>query len=194
MRTWFLLLCALATWGAFAQPGLGLPRAFSSGCVFPPPDSVDVTGDGIADLVVRGMHGISTCDIPVSVGMCEVVVLALPGTLLLGCLTPIGGRDVCGFDVGDTLHALDEGIRDDLRIPRYAFIDGAVRALSWSYGRNGASPPQMAHMAKRVFVFASTHGERTVYGTFTLEHASGELTVSIRPRALFAGNRPYIVE
>ncbi len=193
MRELFLLCCAIASLCTVAQPG-GLPRGFYLDCVFPPPDSVDLNGDGIADLVVRGMRGNSTCDIPVSMGLCEMVVLALPGTKLLGCSHPMGGRDVCGFDVGDTVHTLYDGIRDDLHIPRHAFIDGAIPTLSWSYGRNGSSKAEMSHMAKRVFVFAVNRGDGTTYGTFTLEHSENEGTVRIRPRAVFAGNEPYIVE
>lgn len=192
MRTALLVLFAFATSIAHTQPGK-LPPVFFQSCVFPTPDSVDITGDGIADLVVRGMHGISTCDIPVSVGLCEVVVRTLPGTQLLGCLDPMGGRDICGFARGDTIHALDEGIRDDLRIPRYAFMDGAVPVLNWSYGRNNIGPTQPTPMAKRVFVFATMRGEKVVRGTFTLETLVEQRTVRIIPGTLLAGDLPVIV-
>ncbi len=193
MRTVPLLMCILSMLGASAQPDGKFPRGLGQSCVFPPPDSVDVTGDGLADLVVRGMHGISTCDIPVSIGGCEMVVQGLPGTLLLGCLHPMGGRDVCGVEVGDTIPALEGFIQDDLRIPRYAFMDGAVRALSWSYGRNGVSEPQLTSLAKRVFVFGTTLGGRKTYGTFTLSMAQEQHTVRIIPGTLFEGDKPFIV-
>ena len=193
MRTGLLLCGVLAMHGALAQPGAKFPPVYFQTCVFPPPDSVDLTGDGIADLVVRGIHGISTCDIPVSVGLCEVVVRTLPGTQLLGCLDPMGGRDICGFARGDTIHALDEGIRDDLRIPRYAFMDGAVPVLNWSYGRNNIGPTRPTPMAQRVFVFATTSDGSTVHGTFTLEILKEQRMVRILPGTLPVGDRPVIV-
>lgn len=175
---------------AWAQP-VQLPRIYS--CELPPPDSVDVTDDGIPDFVVRGMLGEATCDIPVSYGGCEVVVWALPGTRLLGRLHPMGGRDVCGFARGDTIPVLEEGMRDDLRIPRYAFMDGGLRALTWSYGRNGTAPPQLAPMADRVFVFATRMGEQVVHGTFTLEFQKARRTVAIRSGSLPVGNKFVVV-
>jgi hypothetical protein len=189
MRALLILSFILVIVRAHGQPDPIVPYLQQS-CVLPPPDSVDITGDGIADVVVRGMRGISTCDIPVSMGMCEVVVQTLPGTQLLGCLHPMGGRDVCGFDAGDTIHVLDEGVRDDLRTPRYAFMEGSVRALSWSYGKNGVSPPHVPHMAKRVFVFATVQGEKVVRGTFTMEIRTEQRTVRIVPGTLFAGDAP----
>ncbi|HRD52548.1 MAG TPA: hypothetical protein PKY96_07865, partial [Flavobacteriales bacterium] len=151
-----LLLFMLVPLLAWTQP-VKLPRSYS--CELPPPDSVDVTGDGVADFVVRGLLGVATCDIPVSHGGCEVVVLALPGTQLLAHRHPMGGHDVLGFAKGDTIPAVDTGVQDDLRIPRYAFVDGAAPALHWSYGRNGTAPPRLARGGERVFVFATTVGE-----------------------------------
>ncbi len=187
-----LLGCSFVAQFALGQP-IDPPRFPFYSCDFPKPDSVDVSGDGIADLVVIGMGGISTCDKPVSLGTCHVVVRTLPGTQLLGRLQPMGGRDVCGFASGETIPAQFGAVRNDPEIPRYVFMDGEVRALTWTYGRNGTSPPQMPHMAQRVFVFATTSGERTRYGTFTMKHSGNENTVRIRPRAEFTGDKPYVV-
>ena len=193
MRLWFLFFSALVALGMRAQPGK-LPFAFSHSCQLPPSDSVDVTGDGVPDLLVRGVPGESTCDIPVSLGNCEVVVQTLPGTLLLGSLLPTGGREVHGFAPGDTIPVPHVGVQDDLRIPRLAYIEGAVHALHWSYGRSGVAPPRMAPQADRVFVFATTAGERIVHGTFTLELLVEQRTVRVIPGMLQVSNEPMIVQ
>lgn len=190
MKNTLLLITSLAASVTSAQPIKG---PFMHSCELPSPDTVDITGDGVPDFVVLGMLGEATCDIPVSHGGCEVVVLALPGTRLLSHLLPMGGREVTGFAKGDTIPVLDEGIRDDHRIPRHAFIDGAVRALTWSYGRSGTAPPQLAPGADRVFVFATTVGERMQYGTFTVKMIAEKRTVRIVPGTLRVGIAPVIV-
>lgn len=192
MKYAVLMFCSLTSLGMLAQPGsLQLPIVHS--CLLPPPDSVDLTGDGIADFVVLGILGEATCDIPVSHGGCEVVVIALPGTQLLSHRLPMGGREITGFAKGDTIPVLKEGFRDDYRIPRHAFIDGAVHALQWSYGRNGTGTPRLAQGADRVFVFATVHGEKVVHGTFTLEVIADRRTVRIEPGSLTVGDTPVIV-
>lgn len=190
MKYALLMITGLAASITSAQPG---KSPFMHSCELPSPDTVDITGDGVPDLVVRGMLGEATCDIPVSHGGCEVVVMALPGTQLLSHPLPMGGREVTGFAKGDTIPVLDEGFRDDYRIPRHAFIDGAVHALQWSYGRNGTAPPQLAHGADRVFVFATIMGERVVHGTFTVEMVREKRTVRIVPGTLPVGKEPVIV-
>jgi len=127
------------------------------------------------------------------VGSCEVIVLALPGTQLLARSHPMGGRDVYGFARGDTIPVQFGAVQNDLQIPRFAFIDGSVRALTWSYGRSGSAPPRMAPGADRVFVFATTQGERAIYGTFTLKQRKDEHTVSILVGALLTGEKPFVV-
>lgn len=192
VRLWFLFFSALVALGIRAQPGT-LPIAISYSCLLPPPDSVDLTGDGIADLVVQGRQGISTSDKPPSHVECLLVVQTLPGTLLLASLHPMGGRVVHGFAPGDTIPAWPLDVQDDLRIPRYAFVEGAVRALHWSGGRNRDARPQAAPGADRTYVFATTAGDRIVHGTFTLKVYTEERTVRVRPRIMRTANEPWIV-
>lgn len=192
MKQLFVPLLALVGMQLHAQPD-PIKSRFAQSCTFPPPDSVDITGDGIADLVVRGMHGVATCDIPVSVGSCEVHVATLPGTLLLSGLHPMGGRVLDGFSSGDVIPPVDVEVQDDLRIPMQAFIEGSIPALHWTYGRNGVSAPKLTPTAKRTFIFATTMGERTVHGTFTIERERSAGAVSVRVRGLFDGGRPFIV-
>ena len=192
LKSILLLGCSFVAQLVLAQP-VDTPLPIFHSCKFPKPDSVDVTGDGIADLVVVGMAGESTCDIPVSFGNCHVVVRALPGTQLLGRMHPMGGRDVYGFAPGDTIPAQFGAVQNDLQIPRYGFMNGEVRAITWSYWRSGVAPPNLAPMADRVFVFATTVADRTTHGTFTLKQRKDEHTISIHVGALRTGNEPFVV-
>lgn len=192
LKSTLLIGCSFVAQLTLAQP-VDNPLPIFYSCTFPKPDSVDVSGDGIADLVVIGMGGISTCDKPVSFGTCHVVVRALPGTQLLGRIQPMGGRDVYGFASGDTIPAQFGAVRNDLQIPRYGFMDGEVRAITWTYGRSGVAPPHLDRMADRVFVFATTVGDRITHGTFKLKQRKDKHTVSIHVGALLTGNEPFVV-
>ncbi len=193
LKSNLLLGCSIVAQHALAQP-VDPPRFPFYSCKFPKPDSVDVSGDGIADLVVVGMVGISTCDIPVSVGNCHVVVRTLPGTQLLGRSHPMGGRDVYSFAPGDTIPALFGAVQNDLQIPRDSFIDGEVRAITWTYGRSGVAPPHLDPMADRTFVYATTVGDRIAHGTFTLSMIDEERTVRILNGQVLTGAASYIVK
>ena len=178
LRAGFLIVASLTSVSICAQPG-GPPPQFDHTCLSAPPDSVDVTNDGIVDFVVLGFRGVSTCDKPVSIGSCEVLVLALPGTQLLAQSHPMGGYDIHGFKRGETIMLPPGRTQQGAQQQPYAFRDGAVRALVWSYGRSGISEPRIAPMADRTFVFATTVGERTTYGSFTLKPMLEERTVRI---------------
>jgi hypothetical protein len=160
---------------------------------------VDITGDGIADLVICGQAGVTTLDKSTSVGMCHMVVRTLPGTQLLSSLHPMGGRIIRGFVRGDTIPALD-GVPVDpaqagrgMRIPRHAFIGGEVRALTWSQAGSTVSAPHRASMAKGVFVFATAEAGPVVHGTFRLKTVPKKRTVRIRPGNRNVGMKPVIV-
>ncbi|MBK7946260.1 MAG: hypothetical protein IPJ85_13570 [Flavobacteriales bacterium] len=181
------LFCALACMNLRAQPGTPtLPRFY--GCGFPAPDSVDMTGDGIMDLLVSGMLGESTCDIPVSYGGCHVVVRTLPGTLMLGRVGTANSSEAHGFARGDTILALGV-VSDDMRIQRFGFIDGFVTALDWSYGRNGVASAQPSRIADGTFIYSTSLGERISYGSFSLKSDLANRTVRI-----VAGPSPQVDE
>ena len=152
LRTASLLHSVLVVVLLHAQPDT-LPSAFDQGCDLPETDSVDITGDGVHDLVVYGMYGVSTCDIPVIVGTCQVMVSTLPGTQLLALLHPMVGHDVRGFTPGDTIPVLNSIHRHDPATPlnkadRHVFMRGSVRALNWGYGAHGSAPLQLAPGAR----------------------------------------------
>lgn len=197
MRAFLSLAVTLTALAACAQPG---PKPSTQGhrCDPIPPDSVDITGDGIADLVICGQVGVTTLDKQASVGMCHVVVRTLPGTQLLSSLHPMGGRVIRGFTRGEPIPALDEEILDEgawvgPRNPRHAFIAGEVRALTWSQAGSIISEPHRAATADGVFVFATSVDERLVYGTFRLKTDPMKRTVRIRLGNRSVGKRPVTV-
>lgn len=192
MKALLILPLAFLCLRVHAQPGNPFPP-FPQSCKLPPPDSVDITGDGIPDLLIHGVNGEATCDIPVSFGSCGVHVTTLPGTLLLSERLPMGGRQVIGFAHGDTIPVLATGVQDDLRIPKYAFIEGSVPVLHWSNGKHGGSPPALTPMGLRVFVYATTMGERVVRGTFTLHAILEASTVLVQPKDRIEADTPFIV-
>jgi hypothetical protein len=198
MRAFLSLAFTLTALAACAQPG---PKPSTQGhrCGPIPPDSVDITGDGIADLVICGQAGVTTLDKSPRVGMCHMVVRTLPGTQLLSSLHPMGGRIIRGFVRGDTIPALD-GVPVDpaeaglgMRIPRHAFIVGEVRALTWSQAGSTISAAHRASMAEGVFVFATAEAGRVVHGTFRLKTDPKKRTVRIRPGNRNVGLKPVIV-
>ena len=205
MRAFLSLAVTLTALAACAQPG---PKTIPQGhrCDPIPPDSVDITGDGIADLVICGQAGVTTLDKSPRVGMCHMVVRTLPGTYLLSSVHPMGGRIIRGFVRGEPIPALDGvpvdpaeaglGIRDLSRpsgIPRHAFIAGEVRALTWSQAGSTVSAAHRASMAEGVFVFATAEAGRVVHGTFRLKTDPKERTVRIRPGNRNVGLKPVIV-
>ena len=205
MRAFLSLAVTLTALAACAQPG---PKPSTQGhrCDPIPPDSVDITGDGIADLVICGQAGVTTLDKSPRVGMCHVVVRTLPGTHLLSSLHPMGGRVIRGFVRGEPIPALDgvpvdpaeagQDLRDLSRpseIPRHAFIAGEVRALTWSQAGNTVSAPRRASMAEGVVVFATVEAGRVVHGTFRLRTDPKKRTVRIRPGNRNVGMKAVIV-
>lgn len=197
MRAFLSLAITLTALAACAQPG---PKPIAQGhrCDAIPPDSVDITGDGIADLVICGQAGVTTLDKSPRVGMCHLVVRTLPGTQLLSSMHPMGGRIIRGFTRGEPIPALDEEILDEgawvgPRNPRHAFIAGEVRALTWSQAGNTVSAAHRASQAKGVFVFATMEAGRVVHGTFRLRTDLKKRTVRIRLGNRNVGRKPLIV-
>lgn len=198
MRAFLSLAITLTALAACAQPG---PKPIAQGhrCDAIPRDSVDITGDGSADLVICGEAGLPTLDKSPRVGMCHLVVRTLPGTHLLSTVHPMGGRIIRGFVRGEHIPALD-GVPIDpaeaglgMRDPRHAFIAGEVRALTWSQAGSTISAAHRASMAEGVFVFATAEAGRVVHGTFRLRTDPKERTVWTQLGYRFAGKQPVCV-
>jgi hypothetical protein len=176
---------------AAAQPD-DLLIGLTNPCGMPPNDSLDLTGDGIADLEIGGWS-VGTDDEPSSSGSCTRFVRTLPGTTLLCGLNHAGDRVAQPFHVGDTVPALDTGIRDDLQIPRFMHTDATIIAWQWGYGHQAGPVVPTPGLAQQVFVFRTTgpHGVKT--GTFSLEPWGDPRSVRCTVRSLYNGITPHMV-
>jgi len=150
-----------------AQPD-DLRMRFTNPCGMPPNDSLDLTGDGIPDLVIGG-YTIGTDDEPSSSGSCTRFVGTLPGTTLLCGLDRNGQRVPKAFALGDTVPAMDTGIQNDLQIPRFVYTDASIIALQWGYGHQAGTMVTAPGLEKQVFVFQTITSYERRLGTFTLE-------------------------
>ena len=167
MRILFLATLLGASFTALAQRG-DLDQRFTNPCGMPPNDSLDLTGDGIPDLVIGG-YTIGTDDEPSSSGSCTRFVGTLPGTTLLCGLDRNGQRVPKAFALGDTVPAMDTGIQNDLQIPRFVYTDASIIALQWGYGHQAGTMVTAPGLEKQVFVFQTITSYERRLGTFTLE-------------------------
>ncbi len=191
MRTCLLaVLLALAITG-HTQPDDRMVR-FTNPCGMPPNDSLDVTGDGVPDLLIGGWS-MGTDDEPSSSGSCTRFVGTLPGTTLLCGLDRTGHRVPHAFAVGDTLPSFPNRTQDDLQIPRFIFTEGAIIVLHWGYGHQAGNPLPAPGLAKEVFVFLSTAPFEHRMGTFTLEPLPDMLSVRINLGTLVHADEALIV-
>ncbi len=165
MRFLFIHMVSIVPLMALAQPGY-MPRIVNP-CGMPPDDTLDVTGDGVPDLMIGGWS-VGTDDEPSSTGSCTRYVRTLPGTTLLSGLDRSGQRVPHAFAAGDTLPALDGKIQNDLQIPRFVFTDGTIPVVQWGYGNAWKAPVMTPGLEKQVFVFKTIAPHEHRLGTFTL--------------------------
>lgn len=191
MRLLFTLTTLLAVLAAMAQPDDLYPR-FTNPCGMPPDDSLDVTGDGVPDLMIGG-YTIGTDDEPSSSGSCTRYVRTLPGTYLLCGLDRTGHRVPEAFAMGDTVPPFDTKIQDDFRIPRYNLQEGTIPVVQWGYGHQHAMATHTAGLDKQVFVFRTVAGDRTVLCAFTLEPLLDQRSARIVIRAVWKDEGPWII-
>ena len=138
MKTLFIAVLLIAMHSASAQPG-NLEAWLTNPCGMPPNDSLDVTGAGVPDLLIGG-YSMGTDDVPSSTGSCTRFVGTLHGTTLLCGLDRTGQRVPQAFAVGDTVPALNEGIQNDLQIPRFVFAERSIIVMQWGYGHQVGGP------------------------------------------------------
>ncbi|MBL0044021.1 MAG: hypothetical protein IPP33_06335 [Flavobacteriales bacterium] len=136
---------------ALASGGLAQPDFDRNYCGFAPNDSIDITNDGIPDLVVLGSRS-GTDDEPSSSGNCTLYVMNLPGTALLSGRYGQGYRHLKVFAKGDTVTPLTYGHAERPPHPRLAFVDGSVLVAQWGYGHQHlfGRAPQPRHAALRI--------------------------------------------
>jgi hypothetical protein len=190
MRALFLLCSCVFGLVLAAQPAFD--RNY---CGFAPNDSIDITNDGIPDLVVQGFR-IGTDDEPSSSGNCSLHVMNLPGTVLLTGRYGQGYRHLKTFAKGDTVTpALTERI-DDLYIPELAYADGSIRVAHWGYGHQSALPevPEvLPHLTEQFYVFRTMGRDRVWQGSFSIAPPGDLSDIRIRVGALVPSDQAFIV-
>jgi hypothetical protein len=191
MKTFLLAVLLALGFTAHAQPDDRLVR-FTNPCGMPPNDSLDVTGDGIPDLVIGG-YTAGTDDEPSSSGSCTRFLGTLPGTTLVCGLDRTGQRVPHAFAFGDTLPSFPNRIQDDLQIPRFVYTEGSIIVLHWGYGHQAGSVLPAPGLEKQVFVFRSISPYEHRMGTFTLEPLPEMLSVRINLGTLVHADEALIV-
>ena len=183
-----LLLCLLVLgFSAYAQPDLD--RNY---CGFAPNDSIDLTNDGIPDVVVQGFRS-GTDDEPSSSGTCMLQVVNLPGTTLLSDLDGSGHRRFKVFAQGDNIKPLDTSRRDDLHIPRLAYVDASIQVAYWGYGHQSAPPTFTPGLSAQHFVFLTQGKGQAWHGSFTVASPIRTDQVRIHVGTLLPVDTPFVI-
>lgn len=164
MRNTILLLLLAAALKSSAQPDDWMTR-FTNPCGFAPNDSIDITKDGIPDIVIQGVSS-GTDDVPSSSGNCSLYVMNLPGTGLLSDLDGQGHRRTKVCAQGDTIAPLDTAIQNDHRVPRLAFVDGSVLVATWGYGHQSTLFTPSPNLATQRYVFQTVAPDGVWHGSF----------------------------
>lgn len=187
MRTLLLLCACVLGHGLVAQPDFD--RNY---CGFSPNDSIDLTNDGIPDLVVQGFRS-GTDDEPSSSGNCMLYVLNLPGTTLLNTKDAQGYWRVDNFALGDCVAAIDTIVQNDLRIPIINYTDGSIRVAYWGYGGNAEQYTVTPNLKSQHYVFRTMANGRTWHGSFTIEPPVHTDEVKIRVGVLVPTDQHFVV-
>ncbi|MBK9149191.1 MAG: hypothetical protein IPM12_15405 [Flavobacteriales bacterium] len=187
MRSLFFIPVLLLGAPAFAQPGFD--RNY---CGFAPSDSIDITHDGIPDLVVQGFSS-GTDDEPSSSGNCYLHVMNLPGTTILNM------RDEQGFwrtrvcAEGERIPAMPTRPQDDLQIPLVSYTDGSMQVAHWGYGHQSALVTVMPGLAAQRYVFRTMHQGKLWHGSFAIDRSTSTGHVIIRVGALVPADQAFVV-
>lgn len=187
MRTLLLLCACVLGHGLVAQPDFN--RNY---CGFSPNDSIDITNDGIPDLVVQGFRS-GTDDEPSSSGSCHLHVMNLPGTTLLNTKDSHGIWRIKPFAIGDHVAAIDTTVQDDLRIPTILYTDGSIQMAYWGYGGNSEPFTVTPGLGTQHYVFLIKGKERSWHGSFTIEPHVRTDQVKIRVGVLVPTDQPFVV-
>lgn len=191
MRSAALLLVWVISSAIQAQPDEWREH-LRNPCGFAPNDSIDITNDGVLDVVVQGVSS-GTDDEPSSSGHCALHVMNLPGTVLLHERDAQGNWHMKVCAKGDSIHAVEAGPRDDFRIPLEMYTDGFVPVVQWGYGHQAAPASIAPGLASQRYVFQTMAHGNAWHGSFTIEvDATGQ--VSIRMGALAPADRSFAVK
>lgn len=187
MRTLLLLCLCVLHLGVVAQPDFD--RNY---CGFAPNDSIDITHDGIPDLVVLGSRS-GTDDEPSSSGTCRLHVMNLPGTTILNTRDDQGywRTKVCAK--GDSIPALSTGPQDDFQIPKVLYTDGHVQVAYWGYGNQSALPTVTPGIAAQRYVFQTMSNGKLWHGSFAVDRPNSTGQVIIRVGAFVPAEQAFVV-
>ncbi|QQR85864.1 MAG: hypothetical protein IPJ76_14835 [Flavobacteriales bacterium] len=178
--------CALQL-GAMAQPDFD--RNY---CGFAPNDSIDLTNDGIPDLVVQGFRS-GTDDEPSSSGSCHLHVMNLPGTTLLNARDERGTWRAKVCAQGDRIPALSTRPQDDFQIPELLYTDGHVQVAYWGYGHQSALPTVTPGLAAQRYVFRTLSNGKLWHGSFAIDRSNSTGQVVIRVGLLVPADEAFVV-
>lgn len=183
-----LLLCACVL-------GLGLaaqPDFDRNYCGFAPNDSIDITNDGIPDLVVQGFRS-GTDDEPSSSGNCYLHVMNLPGTTILNTRDANGywRTKVCAE--GERIPAMPIRPQDDMQIPKENYTDGSIPVAYWGYGGHAEQFTAAPNLNDQHYVFRTVANGRTWHGSITIEPPVQLDQVKVRVGVLVPADQPFVV-
>jgi len=187
MRTSLLLPLLHLAVTAWAQPHFD--RNY---CGFAPNDSIDITNDGIPDLVVQGACS-GTDDEPSSSGSCYLYVMNLPGTTLLNTRDAQGywRTKVCAE--GERIPAMPTRPQDDMQIPKENYTDGYVQVAYWGYGHQSPLVTVPPNLSTQRYVFQTMVQGKLWHGSFAIDRSNSTGQVTIRVGALVPADQAFVV-
>lgn len=187
MRIALLLPILLSAVTAASQPDFD--RNY---CGFAPNDSIDITNDGIPDLVVLGFRS-GTDDEPSSSGNCYLHVMNLPGTSFLNSRDEQGRWRLKVCNKGDSIRAVSTRPQDDLQIPLVNYTDGSIPVAYWGYGGNAEPFTVTPELGTQHYVFLIKGKEQDLHGSFTIELPVRSDRVNIHVGVLVPTDQPFTV-
>jgi len=188
MRTSLLLPLLLLAITSASQPDFD--RNY---CGFAPNDSIDITHDGIPDLVVQGARS-GTDDVPSSSGTCRLFVMNLPGTTILNTRDDHGywRTKVCAQ--GDNIPALSTRPQDDYQLPKLLYTDGHVQVAYWGYGHQSALVTVTPNLSTQRYVFQTMVQGKLWHGCFSIDPNVRPDRVNIRVGVLVPADQTFVVQ
>lgn len=162
-------------------------------CGFAPDDSIDLTNDGIPDLVVLGFRS-GTDDVPSSSGNCHLHVVNLKGTSLLNSRDEHGRWRLKASSMGDGIRAVPTRPLDDLQTPVMNYTDGSIPVAYWGYGGQAEQFTEIPNLNDQYYVFRPVANGRTWHGSFSIEPPVQMDQVKVRVEVLVPVDRAFVMQ